>query len=141
LLELDEVSVDVMALAHALNIPSLEELLARAASNAHAALIAIYGRMLEDKSVGKTRKQSMEIGGWGMTSQRQKEAAGQLQSWNDGTIVRVSTVALYLHILDLIVASHPADGPPRKARTPTKPYRKGHRRQSPDSGRKEGSPA
>jgi hypothetical protein len=129
-----------MTLAHALKIPSLKEVLAKIAPNAHPAAITIYDRLLADQSIGKTRKQCLEIGGWGMTSQRQKEAAGQLQSWNDGTIVRVSTASLYLHILNLIVASHPANGPQRKARIPTKPYRKGHRRKSSVSGRKGGSP-
>ena len=130
-----------MTLAHALNIPSLEELLARTASNAHPAVITVYDRLLADRSIGKTRKQCLEIGGWGMTSQRQKEAAGQLQSWNDGTMVRVSTVSLYLHILDLIAASHPADGPQRKARSPAKPFRKGHRKFSVSGRNEEGSPA
>jgi hypothetical protein len=65
-----------------------------------------------------------------MTSQREKERLGYLQTWTDGTIVRVSTASIYLHILDTIVASNPVDGPPRKARTPTRPYRKGHRNQS-----------
>jgi hypothetical protein len=69
----------------------------------------------------------MEIGGWGMTSQRQKEAAGVLQSWADGSIIRVSTLSIYLHVIDLIVASHSSDGPPRKPRIPVKPYAKGHR--------------
>jgi hypothetical protein len=127
-------------MTHALKIPSLKELLAKIAPNAHAAAITVYDRLLADQSVGKTRKQCLEIGGWGMTSQRQKEAAGQLQIWNDGTIVRVSTVSLYLHILDLIAASHPADGPPRKARIPAKPYRKGRRHHS-VSRREEGPPA
>lgn len=129
-----------MAQAHALKIPSLDELLAKTAPNAHTALIAVYDRMVEDQSVGKSRKQSMEIGGWGMTSQRQKEAAGHLQVWADGTIVRVSTASLYLHLFDLIVASNPIDGPQRKARNPAKPYRKGHRRQPSVSERTEGSP-
>jgi hypothetical protein len=67
------------------------------------------------------------VGGWGMTSQREKERLGHLQTWTDGPIVRVGTVSIYLHILDAIVASNPVDGPARKARTPTKPYQKGHR--------------
>jgi hypothetical protein len=130
-----------MTLAHALKIPSLKELLAKIAPNAHPAVITVYDRLLADQSIGKTRKQCLEIGGWGMTSQRQKEAASQLQSWNDGTIVRVSTVSLYLHILDLIAASHPADGPQRKARNPAKPFRKSHRKFSVSGRNKEGSPA
>jgi hypothetical protein len=141
LLELDGVTVSVTTMTHALKIPSLKELLAKIAPSAHAAAITVYDRLLADQSVGKTRKQCMEIGGWGMTSQRQKEAAGQLQSWNDGTIVRVSTVSLYLHIIDLIVASHPADGPQRKARVPVRSFRKGHRHNSSVSGSREGSPA
>jgi hypothetical protein len=83
--------------------------------------------MLADLSVGKTRAQSMELGNWGATTQRAKEAAGLLLTWTDGTVVRVGTASLYQHLLDLIVASHPKDGPARKARTPLRSYRKGHR--------------
>ena len=119
-----------MALPTTFQIPLLESLLSQTAASAHAAIITTYDKMLADQSVGKTRKQSMEIGGWGMTSQRAKEAAGFLQTWTDGTIVRVGTVSIYLHILETIVASNPVDGPPRKARTPTKPYQKGHRQVS-----------
>jgi hypothetical protein len=119
-----------MAQTSAFKIPSLDDLLAKTAQSVHAAIIATYDKMLADQSVSKTRKQSMEIGGWDMTSQRSKEAAGHLQTWADGTIVRVSTVSIYLHILDTIVVSNPINGPPRKARTPSRPYRKGHRNQS-----------
>jgi hypothetical protein len=123
-----------MTPTRAFQIPSLDELLAKTAANVHAALAATYDRMLADKSVGKTRKQSMEIGGWGMTSQREKERLGYLQTWTDGTIVRVSTASIYLHILNTIVASHPVNGPPRKARTPTRSYQKGHRNHETPSG-------
>jgi hypothetical protein len=130
-----------MTQTHTLRIPPLDELLAKTAPEAHAAAISVYDRLLADQSVGKTRKQCLEIGGWGMTSQRQKEAAGRLQIWNDGTIVRVSTASLYLHIIDLIVASHPADGPQLKARVPVRSFRKGHHHKSSVSGSREGSPA
>jgi hypothetical protein len=122
-----------MTLAHAFQIPSLDELLSKTASSAHAVVITTYEKMSGDQSVGKTRKQSMEIGGWGMTSQREKERLGYLQTWADGGIVRVSTVSIYTHILDTIVASNPIDGPRRYARTPTRPYGKGHRSQSENS--------
>jgi hypothetical protein len=117
----------MMTSAHAYQIPSLDEFLRQTAPRAHPPLTFTYNQMIADKSVGKTRKQSMELGGWGMTSQREKERAGHLHTWNDGTIVRVSTVSIYLHILNTIVASNPVDGPRRKARTPTRPYQKGHR--------------
>jgi hypothetical protein len=140
-----------MAQTHAVKIPSLDELLSRTAPGAHAAVIGVYDRMDADASIGKTRKQCREIGGWGQTTQISKEKSGVLQAWNDGTIVRVGTVSLYLHIIDLIIASHPVDGPPRKARVPTRSYTRGHRRKSSTStstsaptsvsGRKEGSPA
>jgi hypothetical protein len=115
----------VSTLAH--EIPPVEFYLNKTALNAHAFLINTYNKMLADQSVGKSRKQSTELGGWGMTTQLNKEKSGVLLTWTDGAIVRVSTASLYLHLLDLIVASHPVDGPARKARTPLKSFRKGHR--------------
>jgi hypothetical protein len=108
-------------------IPPIEELLAKAAPSAHTFLVNTYRKMLADTSVGKTRKQSMEIGGWGATTQRTKEQSGVLQTWTDGAMVRVSTASIYLHLIDLIVSSHPAAGPARKARYPLRSYQKGSR--------------
>jgi hypothetical protein len=108
-------------------IPPIEHWLNQAAPAAHTPLFSTYDKLLSDPSVGKSRAQSQELGGWGASTQRLKEAAGLLQTWTDGTMVRVSTVSIYLHILDLIVASHPVNGPARKARTPLKSFRKGHR--------------
>jgi hypothetical protein len=117
-----------MTQTRAHQIPSLEDYLARTAASAHSLIISTYNTMLADPSIGKTRKQSMEIGGWAMTSQRSKEASGALQTWTDGTMVRVGTVSIFTHVLDQIVISHPACGPARKARTPVKSFKKGHRR-------------
>jgi hypothetical protein len=117
-----------MSLAPAHQIPPLDEYLGKSAPIAHRAVIAVYNKLQTDQSVGKTRAQSQELGGWGATTQRSKEQSGVLLTWVDGTIVRVSTVSIYLHLIDLIVASHPVDGPPRKARTPSGSYQKGHRR-------------
>ena len=107
--------------------PELAAYLAKAAPIAHPLVVDTFNKMKADPSVGKTRKQSMELGGWGMSTQRAKEADGLLQIWTDGAVVRVGTASLYSHLIDLIVASHPADGPARKARTPLKSFRKGHR--------------
>jgi hypothetical protein len=69
-----------------------------------------------------------------MTLLREKEAAGILRIWTDGSTVRVSTVDIYAHLLDLIVASNPVDGPARKARTPKTHFAKGyHRSRKPHS--------
>ena len=99
--------------------PPLDEYLAKTAPVAHPLLVNTYNKMLGDPSVGKTHAQSMALGNWGSTTQRLKEASGHLQTWVDGASVRVSTVSIYLHLLDLIVASHPVVAPARKARTPS----------------------
>jgi hypothetical protein len=122
----------------ALSIPPVEDFVAKAAASAHSLVVSTYNKMLADQSVGKSRKQSMELGGWGMTTQLNKEKSGALLTWTDGAIVRVSTASLYLHLLDLIVASHPIDAPSRKARQPSGSYQKGHRQAALE--RKEGQP-
>jgi hypothetical protein len=113
--------------AAALTIPPVEDFLARTASSAHPLVISTYDKLKTDPSVGKTRSEAMTILACGATSVREKERRGDLKTWVDGTNVRISTVSLYLHILDLIVMSHPVDGPKRKARVPTASYQKGHR--------------
>jgi hypothetical protein len=113
--------------ALALTIPPVEDFLAKAAPVAHALIVSTYDKLKTDLSVGKSRAEAMALLGCGATSERVKEQSGALKTWVDGTNVRVSSVSIYLHILDLIVASHPVGGPARKARTPTGSYRKGHR--------------
>jgi hypothetical protein len=103
-------------------VPPLDEYLARTAPTAHPLLFDTYNRLKADPSVGKTRSESCALGNWGMSTQRAKEAAGLLQTWVDGVSVRVGTTSVYVHLLDLIAALHPADGPPRKARNPARPF-------------------
>jgi hypothetical protein len=105
----------------------MEFYLNKAAPTAHSLIVSTYNKMKADLSVGKTRAQSMALGNWGASTQRAKEHSGVLQTWTDGTMVRVGTASIFLHVLDLIVASHPVNGPARKARTPLKSFRKGHR--------------
>ena len=83
---------------------------------------------LTDPRIGVSRKVSCEIGNWGMTTQRAKEAAGILPTYTDGASVNVLLVPLCLHVLDLIAESNPISGPSRKARTPKKSFQKGYRR-------------
>jgi hypothetical protein len=106
--------------------PPLQPWLDRTALTGHAALAAVHAQWQADPSLSKPRKDSKALGGWGDTTQREKERLGILQTWTDGANVRVSTVSIYLHLLDLIAESHPIDGPPRKARTPVAGFRKGH---------------
>jgi hypothetical protein len=119
-----------MTLAYTHDIPPLEAFLSKASPVAHPLIVDTYNKMKADPSVGKSRAQSMALGGWGMTSERAKEQSGILQTWTDGANVRVGTASLYLHLLTLIVESHPVDAPARKARTPVKPFFKGHRRKT-----------
>jgi hypothetical protein len=122
----------------ALTIPPVEDYLAKTATSAHALIVSIYNKLESDPSAGKTRAQATQILGCGMTSLRAKERLGLLQTWTDGTNVRVGTVSIYLHLLDLIVASHPVDGPARKARLPLKSFRKGYRRAASRAAQQEG---
>jgi hypothetical protein len=108
-------------------IPPVEHWLDQSDASVHALINNTYDKLKTDPSVGKSRKLTMDILGVGATSEREKERLGHLQTWVDGTNVRVSTVSIYLHLLDLIVASNPVGGPRRKARTPTRSYQKGHR--------------
>src|SRR6516164_7048917 len=105
-----------MALTPILEIPPVEHFLAKTAPTAHSLIVSTYNKMKTDVSVGKTRAQSMALGNWGASTQRAKEQSGVLQTWTDGTMVRVGTASIFLHVLDLIIASHPAEGPARKAR-------------------------
>jgi hypothetical protein len=104
----------------------VEHWLDRAAPSAHPLIHNTHGKMHADPRVGMPRSESKALGDWGDSTQRAKEAAGVLWTWTDGTNVRVSTVSVYIHLLDLIVASNPKDGPRRRARTPSRPFQKGH---------------
>jgi hypothetical protein len=115
-------------MTHAYDIPPLAPLLARAAPAVHPLITRLYDRLLTDKSIGKTRGETRNILNCGATTERQKEKDGILKTYVDGASVRVDTASIYLHAIDLITASNPVDGAPRKARLPPNPYRKGDRR-------------
>jgi hypothetical protein len=85
----------------------------------------IFARWQADQRLGLTRKEVRTLLNCGSTSEREKERRGILKTWVDGTIVRVSAASAYRHALDLVAASHPIEGPAKKARTPAKPFRKG----------------
>jgi hypothetical protein len=120
-----------MANALAPKIPPVEHWLSKAAPLAHPLIHSTYNQMKADPSVGKSRAQSKAMGNWGDSTQRDKERRGFILTWTDGTMVRCGTASIYMHLLDLIVGSHPINGPARKARTPSRPYQKGHRNARP----------
>jgi hypothetical protein len=106
---------------------TLEERLARTAPRAHAAVHDVFGQKASDPSAGKTYAQTCVLLNCGATMLREKVRDGVLPAWSDGANIRISTPAIYEHLLDLIEASNPVNGPPPRGRTPSRPFRKGHR--------------
>jgi hypothetical protein len=104
----------------------VEHWLAKSNASVHALIVSVYGQMLASPP-GQTRKQTCVLLSCGPTTERELEKRGVLTTWVDGANVRVGSVSIFTHILDSIVASHPVDGPARKARQPTGSYQKGHR--------------
>jgi hypothetical protein len=104
----------------------VEHWLAKTAPDFHPLILDAYTKMKADESVGMPRARALAITGWGMTSLRDREKTGRVLSWAGGAMVRIGTVSLYLDLLDSIAAAHPVDAAPRKARTPSNPFRKGH---------------
>ena len=68
------------------------------------------------------RKVSCEIGGWGMTSQIEKEKRGELMTILAGTSRLTFVPSIYDHLIELAIATHPAGQPPKKARQPSQRF-------------------
>jgi hypothetical protein len=97
-----------------------------------AKLVAV---LLEQKAAdprkGVPRKVSQEMGGWGSTTQIEKEKRGDLQTFLDGMARRVFVPSIYDHLIALAVASHPLGGPMKKARQPAARYQRRRPRREP----------
>jgi hypothetical protein len=71
-----------------------------------------------------TRRECQSIGGWGATSQVEKEKSGALVSILDGATRKITTESLYRHLIALALASYPANAPAAKGRKPKSGFRK-----------------
>jgi hypothetical protein len=90
----------------------------------------IKAKWAADPSASKSRRQCMEIGNWGQTTQIAKERRGVLRTYTDGTSVRITTQSLYEHLIEL------ASAPVRKVRQPVARFR--HKRRDPTEAELEG---
>jgi hypothetical protein len=115
-------------------VQPVEVYLAAAKPYISSLIVTTHATAVADPNVGKARGQSKAIGNWSDSTQRKLERLGILQTWNDGSTVRVGTQSIYAHILNLIVETHPADGPSKPARVPKRVFAKGyHRARKPHS--------
>ena len=72
----------------------------------------------------------MELGGWGPTRQINLVDSGELKSFLDGSLRRISTASFCRRLIAVAILTHPLDGPERKARQPLMRYRT-HRKPTP----------
>jgi hypothetical protein len=99
-------------------------------SRENPAIADILARQAADRRVSLSRQECMAEGGWGATSQIEKEAKGPLRRYLDGSRVRITSQSFYEHLLALASAA------PKKVRQP--PARFARRR---DPTRREGKAA
>ena len=85
------------------------------------AVADIKAKWAADPSASKSRRQCMEIGGWGQTTQISKEKRGVLRTYLDGASVRVTSESLYRHLVEL------ASVPIRKVRQPAARFQRQRR--------------
>lgn len=78
-----------------------------------------------------TRRECMLVFGHGMTRQILIEQAGEVESYLDGGVRRISTASVCRRLIALALLSHPVDGPELKARQPVRRYRAGPRPRTP----------
>jgi hypothetical protein len=77
-----------------------------------------------------SRKTACDILDVGSTKLVQLENAGELDSFLDGAVRRITTSSIYLYLIKRAISSHPADAPAAKVRKPKsmfKPKRKAPR--------------
>jgi hypothetical protein len=88
---------------------------------ANPAVADIKAKWAADPSASKSRRDCMLIGGWGQTTQLEKEKRGVLRTYTDGASVRVTTQSLYEHLIEL------ASVPIRKVRQPAARFQRKRR--------------
>ena len=85
----------------------------------------IKAKWAADPSASKSRRQCMEAGAWGLTTQIAKERRGVLRTYTDGASVRITTQSLYEHLVEL------ASAPVRKVRQPVTRFQRKRRDPTP----------
>jgi hypothetical protein len=113
-----------MSLTAPINMPPLENLLAQAHPRIQAAVTRTYARMVNYAAVGMPRKEICAVLHCGSTAERAKERSGAIATWTDGVHVYGDPASVFLHAIELMIASNPVDGPRRQGRKPPNPYRK-----------------
>jgi hypothetical protein len=88
---------------------------------ANPAVDDINAKWAADPSASKSRRQCMEAGAWGLTTQIAKERRGVLRTYTDGASVRITTQSLYEHLVEL------ASAPVRKVRQPVTRFQRKRR--------------
>jgi hypothetical protein len=95
------------------------------ATPTNPAVADIKAKWAADPSASKSRRQCMEIGGWGQTTQIAKEKRGVLRTYLDGASVRITSESLYRHLVEL------ASVPIRKVRQPAARFQRKRRAPTP----------
>jgi hypothetical protein len=110
----------MVALSHDDIPPELAAYLARTAPKAHVDVVALYEEWKAPSTPSAfPRKTSAAKGGWAQTTQIQKEQSGALRIVRDGKSVLTTASSLYPHLIERVIASHPASGStPRRKPTP-----------------------
>jgi hypothetical protein len=111
--------------------PDTATLLASVSPEAAKLVAVLLEQKAADPRKGVPRKVSQEMGGWGSTTQIEKEKRGDLQTFLDGMARRVFVPSIYDHLIALAVASHPLGGPMKKARQPAARYQRRRPRREP----------
>ena len=80
-------------------------------------------RKAKDCRTVLSRRDCEREGGWAPTRQIELERAGKLRSFLSGSKRVITAESFYGHLIASAIASHPLDGPERKARQPLTRYR------------------
>jgi hypothetical protein len=83
---------------------------ALAALRAHPDIKILFYQWKADPRKFLSRADCQLEGGWGATSQSEKEKVGVLRSILDGKKRLISVKSFYQHLITLLILSHPADG-------------------------------
>jgi hypothetical protein len=98
--------------------PELEAFLAQATPEWHPDIADLFRKWQTDPRTALTRHDCQIEGGWGQTTQIEKEKSGALRSLRDGKKRLITTSSFYTHLIERVIASHPVSGPKRRQPTP-----------------------
>ena len=108
----------LIAITVVFGLPSLEETiagaLALAAPAAHSDIIELFHQWSADRRKAMSRLDCQHEGGWGATTQCEKEKAGALRAFLDGKKRLITISSFYEHLITRLILSHPAGAPAPK---------------------------